>query len=128
MTSPNMIAKPSIVCGVWTLLLLVLTTPGNAQVVTKNIALPAFPLALAVNPVTNQVYVANETPGSVTVIDGATNKTTQISADTPNAVAVNPVTNKIYVANVTASGGTVIVIDGATGKTTSVTAGNGPTA
>ena len=36
----------------------------------------------------------------MTVIDGATNATTTVSAGTgPNAIAVNPVTNKIYVAN-----------------------------
>ena len=36
----------------------------------------------------------------MTVIDGATNTTTTVSAGhNPGAIAVNPVTNQIYVAN-----------------------------
>ena len=60
----------------------------------------AIPLAVAVNPVTNKIYVANENSNNVTVIDGATNTTTTVAVGTfPIAVAVNPVTNQIYVAN-----------------------------
>ena len=73
------------------------------------------PWAVAVNPVTNKVYVANYNfiPGEVTVIDGATNVTKTVEAGySPAAVAVNPVTNKIYVANF--NGDSVTVIDGAT--------------
>ena len=55
---------------------------------------------MAVNPVTNKIYVANIDSNNVTVIDGATNATTTVRRDpAPYAVAVNPVTNKIYVAN-----------------------------
>ena len=54
---------------------------------------------MAVNPVTNKIYVANDGSSNVTVIDGATNSTTTVAAGNPYAVAVNPVTNKIYVAN-----------------------------
>jgi len=55
---------------------------------------------VAVNPVTNKVYVANWTSNNVTVIDGATNVTTTVAAGMqPHAVAVNPVTNKVYIAN-----------------------------
>ena len=65
-------------------------------------------MAVAVNPVTNKIYVANSGSeccgsgnGNVTVIDGATNATTTITD--PNASTQgrgrNPVTNKIYVAN-----------------------------
>jgi len=67
---------------------------------------------LAVNPTTNQIYVANNNPsgpGSVTVIDGATNNTTTVAAGTgPVAVAVNPTTNQIYVANTGSKNVTVI--------------------
>jgi len=82
---------------------------------------------VAINPVTNKVYVANFGSSIVTVIDGLTNDTTLVSAGSgPCAVTVNPVTNKVYVAN----NGTanVTVIDGATDKTTSVPAGSGPCA
>ena len=75
------------------------------------------PFASAVNPVTNEIYVANNSnPGTVTVIDGLTNTPASITVGTnPEALAVNPVTNKIYVAN--AISNNVTVIDGAT-KTT----------
>ena len=79
------------------------------------------PTALALNPVTNKIYVANGYSNNVTVIDGATNTTTTLTAGViPFAVAVNPVTNKIYVAN---QGSPVTVIDGATNATTSVATG-----
>ena len=37
---------------------------------------------MAVNPVTNKIYVANYGSNNVTVIDGATNATTTVSAGT----------------------------------------------
>ena len=80
---------------------------------------------MAVNPVTNKIYVANYGSNNVTVIDGATNATSTVAAgDHPIAVAVNPVTNKIYVANYGSNN--VTVIDGATNATTTVAAGNNP--
>jgi DNA-binding beta-propeller fold protein YncE len=89
------------------------------------------PRALAVNEVTNKVYVANFWSGNVTVIDGATNSTTTVTDPNANglavfALAVNQVTNKIYVLNnntdrVGSSPGSVTVIDGATNSTTTVT-------
>jgi YVTN family beta-propeller protein len=64
---------------------------------------------VAVNPVTNKVYVVSEGSNDVTVIDGATNTATTVSAGTqPAAVAVNPVTNRVYVANAISSDATVI--------------------
>ncbi len=35
---------------------------------------------MAVNPVTNKIYVANSSGNNVTVIDGATNSTTTVTA------------------------------------------------
>jgi len=79
--------------------------------------------AIAVNAVTNKVYVANAL-GNVTVIDGATNATTTLMVDAlQGAIAVNPVTNKIYVVNQT--GNSLTVIDGATNATTVIPAGSG---
>ena len=64
---------------------------------------------MAVNPVTNQIYVANIASHTVTVIDGATNGTTTLLAGSDSfSEAVNPVTNKVYVASLD---GTVTVID-----------------
>ena len=98
-----------------------MAAPSAAHAV--NIILPGtYPCAVAVNPVTNKVYVANYGGDSVTVIDGATNSTTTVAVGTmPSAVAVNPVTNKVYVAN---AGSTIVtVIDGATNSATTVAAG-----
>lgn len=55
--------------------------------------------AIAVNPVTDKVYVCNNLIGFVYVLDGHTNKTlSKIPMDgLPQDVMVNPITNKIYV-------------------------------
>jgi YVTN family beta-propeller protein len=64
-----------------------------------------------VNPITNKVYVANDSSNSVTVIYGATNSTaTIITGTNPEGVAVNHKTNMIYVAN--KGSNNVTVIDG----------------
>ncbi len=65
------------------------------------------PWAIAINPVTNMVYVANTGGGSnngnITVINGATNSyVTTISNGNslhPYAMIINPLTNTLYVAN-----------------------------
>ncbi len=81
--------------------LLLFVLPASAQYVTTSVAVGGNPNALAVNPVSNTIYVANES-GGVTVINGATNATTTVTdpnATEPYAVAVDPVTNLVYVAN-----------------------------
>jgi YVTN family beta-propeller protein len=108
----------------------------HAQMVTTTISAGSGAVAVAANPVTNKIYVANcglpcsDTSGgngNITVIDGATNMPTTITAGTnPKAVAVNPVTNKIYVANWGSSN--VTVIDGASNATTTVSAETYPNA
>jgi YVTN family beta-propeller protein len=94
---------------------------------------PGGPVALAVDQVTNTIYVANigdnfsGTTDTVSVINGATCNGTQHSgcAQTPptvtvgagpDAVAVDPVTDTVYVANIGGNnqGNTVSVINGAT--------------
>jgi RHS repeat-associated protein len=82
-------------------------------------------LDIAVNPVTNKVYVADYFNG-VTVVDGTTNSSIGIATSTgTKSVAVNPVANKIYVTNNASN--TVTVIDGATNSTTTVATNPGPT-
>jgi YVTN family beta-propeller protein len=101
-----------------------------AQTVTATIPVGIGPAAIAVNPTTNKIYVANSGTdtslgNTVTVIDGATNATTTVTVGMdPVFIAVNPATNKIYVANQGES--TVTVIDGATNATTPVTVPAGP--
>jgi DNA-binding beta-propeller fold protein YncE len=106
------------------------TNPGNVTVidgashtVIATIATTAGPgatppLALAVNPANDKVYVANNINQNVVVIDGSSNSSSTISdpsAVMPRAVAVNPATNRIYVANGGGGGdrGSITVIDGA---------------
>ncbi len=80
---------------------------------------------MAVNPVTNKIYVANQNSANVTVIDGTNNTTATVAAGTtPIAVALNPVTNKIYVANENSAN--VTVIDGTNNTTATVAAGSTP--
>jgi YVTN family beta-propeller protein len=111
-----------------------------AQVVIATVPAGGYPNAVAVNPVTNKIYVANTCGndptcstyyGTVTVIDGKTLNTSTIAVGiAPNAVAVNPATNKIYVANICGNdptcntlNETVTVIDGTTLSTVTLTVG-----
>ncbi|WP_256761784.1 X2-like carbohydrate binding domain-containing protein [Cohnella sp. WQ 127256] len=115
-----------VICLLMTALL---ATPSSASANMKlgDVAVGTHPIAAAVNPVTNKIYVANHGSSTVTVVYGATNTTTTVPVgDRPVAVAVNPVTNKIYVANLGSNN--VTVIDGATNATTTVQAGTHPTA
>jgi YVTN family beta-propeller protein len=81
------------------LVLVLAAASAQGQTVTTTVGAGTNPNAVAVNPATNQIYVANFSSGNVTVIDGATNSTTTVGAGTgPQALAVNPVTNTIYVA------------------------------
>jgi len=101
------------------------TVINGASSATTTINAGSAPFALAVNPVTNRIYVANYGGSSITVINGANNATTTVSAGSnPDAVAVNPVTNKIYIANY--NSGNVTIIDGISNATTTATAGSSP--
>ena len=65
----------------------------------------------------NKIYAGSLGGTSVTVIDGATNSTTEVATgNSPQAFAVNPLTNQMYVANFNDQ--TVTAIDGATNATT----------
>ena len=80
---------------------------------------------MAVNPVTNKIYVANQRQRQR---HGDRRRDQRHDhggrRPEPCAVAVNPVTNKIYVAN--HGSNNVTVIDGATNDTTTVAAGTIP--
>ncbi len=81
--------------------------------------------SLAVNPVTNQIYVPDELGNVLTLIDGSTLAvTTMTDTGTPREVAINPVTNKVYVAGDVRS----VAIDGATNKPVRVPTGLSPAA
>ena len=106
------------------LLALVFFNPSNAfaQTLTATIPVGTNPEFVAINEVTNTIYVSNQGSSNVTVINGTTLTTVSVPVGSnPGPVAVNPVTNMIYVAN--QGSGTVTVINGATNATTPVTVG-----
>jgi YVTN family beta-propeller protein len=83
--------------------------------VAATIPVRQRPDAVAVNPKTNTVYVANRLdPGRVSVISGQTDTVTATIpvGHLPAGVAVNPSTNTVFVANEQDS--TVSVINGQT--------------
>jgi DNA-binding beta-propeller fold protein YncE len=93
---------------------------GRTRTVENNIFIEdgsLFAEAVAVNPITNQIYVATF-QGTVSVIDGRTNMIVDTISGilanryAPNWIAVNPMTNRVYVA--TANG--IAVIDGAANR------------
>jgi YVTN family beta-propeller protein len=82
------------------------------------------PTAMAVNPVTSKIYVA-DSDNTVAVVDGATLSILTVPVGQgPAAMAVDSITNKIYVANQTDN--SVTVIDGNTNSTVSLQVGNYP--
>src|SRR5215472_16870397 len=98
---------------------------------TINLGVGNFPCGLAVDAATNQIYVCNsasdsaDTTGSLTIIDGETNKTSAIPlnsalGDATFRSAVNPTTNKVYV-----SGGNIVtIVDVATLTSSTIPAGS----
>lgn len=92
---------------------------ARAQSLTATINVGAGPGAVAVNSVTNKIYVTNPSINSATIIDGASNSAVIIpiaGAIEPAGFAINSTTNQIYVAN--GNDGVVSIIDGATNSST----------
>ena len=111
-------------CGLLFLGLFVITAQLMGQ---SLVGTGSQPFAVAVNPATNTIYVVNNGPNTVTVIDGATNATrTVIVGTSPVAISVNPVTNEAYVAD--SGDGTVTVINEAQGSVRKISVGENPQA
>ena len=73
------------------LILTMVAQSTSAQTVTTTIAAGTAPRAVAINPVTNKIYVANTSSNNITVIDGATNALATLAAGTlPRAVVIDP--------------------------------------
>lgn len=85
-----------------------------------SISVGGGPIAMALNPATEKIYVANQNSNSVTVIDANANSVISTIAvgKAPSAVAINAQTNTIYVAD--RDSADVAVIDGATNIATFV--------
>ena len=92
---------------------------------TVSAANTQAPRAVAIDQTRNKIYVANLgaggvcpaelmgdcNPGSITLIDGATNATTLLidpKANAPRALVVDSVTDRVYVANLGSSNLSVI--------------------
>jgi YVTN family beta-propeller protein len=90
----------------------------------SGITLGASPIDLAINPLTNKLYVAASDTDNIYVIDGSTNNViSNITVGAiPNTIGINSVTNTIYVASQETD--KIYVIDGSTNNVISnITAG-----
>jgi YVTN family beta-propeller protein len=87
---------------------------GSSSEPGFTVAAGKDPFAVAVNPNTNMIYLANNGSDTVSVIDGKTNSVVKnIMVGTgPSYVSVNPNTDMVYVTNFDSD--TVSVIDGKT--------------
>jgi YVTN family beta-propeller protein len=107
--------------------LVYVTSPGpNVWVIngSTNMVITSIPLTsgvqssggLAVDPVTNTVYVADCASGNVSVISGSDNQVvSRIKVgNCPNGVSVNPYTGRVYVADYNLNDSSVSVIDAST--------------
>ena len=84
--------------------------------VVAHVETETFPVAVAVNPATNRIYIAGFS--ELTVVDGETNTVlAHVATETvPTGVAVNPATNRIYIAGAQQQVNTrwLTVVDGET--------------
>ena len=108
--------------------------PSQAQSLVATLPSGPNPTAVAVNPTTNMVYVADADVGTLTVINGATNTATTLPTGAPNttALAVNPTTNTIYalylgsqssgLGGIVVTPGSIAVINGVTNTVTTTIA------
>ncbi|MBI3604658.1 MAG: Ig-like domain repeat protein [Nitrospirae bacterium] len=104
----------------------------NGPPLTHTLSVGTGPVAMALNPLTHRLYVANQGSNDVTVIDSYTNMIVVPSIPVgqgPAAIVVNPQTNMIYVANMNWPTNSVTVIDGATNQVSAtVSVGRWPVA
>jgi hypothetical protein len=74
-------------CGL--LAMLFAASRASAQTVVATVATGNQPQAVAVNPVTDKIYIVNDGSANVTVIDGASNTTSTVAVGSfPVAAAV----------------------------------------
>jgi YVTN family beta-propeller protein len=94
--------------------------------VTATVDVGNGPDAVAVNPTTDTIYVANG-DGTLSVIDGATNDVTSVTlGGYLSGVAVDPSTNTVYVADSTDN--QLYVVNGSTNAVSTIAVGSGPDA
>jgi YVTN family beta-propeller protein len=103
---------------------------GNTTQFVKTIPVGITPDAIAVNRVTDKIYVANLNSGTVSIIDGTNNTVRNVKVGVlPGAIAINSKTNMIYVANYGIDpkvNDTVSVIDGWNNAVSTIPVGHYP--
>jgi YVTN family beta-propeller protein len=105
----------------------IISSSGAGTVGRPGVAVDSYPIGVAVNPVTKNVYVTNEFSNTVSVINGITEKVTDTIrvGSFPYGVAVNPFNDRIYVTN--RGSNAVTVIDSPTNtKLSDISVGNSP--
>jgi YVTN family beta-propeller protein len=112
--------------------IIVIDGATNQVVTTITDANAADPSSVAVNPISDTIYVTNGQSNNLTVIDGASDSVsaTLPAGLSPSSVAVDPQTNFIYIANAGNydfnQHGSVTIIDGSTNAATTLTDSNMP--
>ena len=101
------------------------TSSASDHPPTVGILVAGRPTYIALNTVTNKVYVlSDDSRGPIVAIDGATNASQRIAtpghSGVPMAIAVNPSTNRVYAA----IGNEVVVVDGASHAVSYLATGN----
>ena len=101
--------------------------PATSQTLLTTIPTGSHPVALAPNPASRKLYVANQVQQQRNRdhVNELMPPTIPVGSY-PTDIAANPVTNKIYVAN--QSSNTATVIDGVSGSTSTVATGRSPVA
>ena len=100
-----------LLCLAFAAIALVGTTPGAHSETDPTQGRLITSEAIAVNPVSLNVYAVNEPDDSVSVLEERTGSTHSVKVGKgPVSLAVNPVTNRIYVVN--AGSDSISVIDG----------------
>ena len=97
------------------------TIDSRADAVVATVPVGLSPVAIAVDSVTNKIYVGNSGDSSVTIIDGISDSTSTVKMPfSPQGIVVNPATNKIYVAG---NNDSLCVINGLTKATAFINMG-----
>ena len=69
---------------------------GQSDSVISTVDVDARPYVLAVDEATNKIYVSNTFSDVLTIIDGASNKTTKMKIGSKDAMVVSPKMNRLY--------------------------------
>ncbi len=130
MESPRLFSFRRLVLPVVAMMLITfgpVLPPASADSVLTRIPI-ASPVAVAVNPVTNEIYVASAGNNTLMEIDGTTDAVSRIFpvGIDPKAVGVDPETGTIY--EVSYEGSSMTAIDEKTASISNLNVGGRPVA